>query len=282
MTAKTTHYQSFTPQSTNIGGYRYFFNGQEGDSEVFGDGVSLTAEFWQYDSRLGRRWNIDPVFKAYESPFACLGGSPIWFSDPQGNEKLVFVGNDSRSQQLRKASERYYKNDPVIHLWAHGDPYQIYTGDNRTFINNGVEMNAFLSKNSEVYQKNIKDNKVSILVLHACQTGKGQDNIAQQISAELPLLVVAPSEDLHVYTTDPGKPYEYSFEDATFKGYGTVVGSTVQRDIQQKGVWNIYYKGELMESFDGTSKPIFQNPEQTIDKYEKIFQERHQNDTQTE
>ena len=37
-----------------------------------------------------------------------------------------------------------------------------------------------------------------------------------------------------------------------------------------------------MESFDGTSKPIFQNPEQTIDKYEKIFQERHQNDTQTE
>ena len=93
MTAKTTHYQSFTPQSTNIGGYRYFFNGQEGDNEVFGDGVSLTAEFWQYDSRLGRRWNIDPVFKEYESPYACFAGNPIWFADPNGEEPILpFVG----------------------------------------------------------------------------------------------------------------------------------------------------------------------------------------------
>ena len=95
MTAKITHYQSFTPRSTNIGGYRYFFNGQEGDNEVFGDGVSLTAEFWQYDSRLGRRWNIDPVFKEYESPYACFAGNPIWFADDRGLD-TSFANNSAR------------------------------------------------------------------------------------------------------------------------------------------------------------------------------------------
>ena len=68
-----------------IGGYRYFFNGQETDNEVFGEGVSLSAEFWQYDTRLGRRWNVDPVFKEYESPYACFAGNPVRFADPKGD-----------------------------------------------------------------------------------------------------------------------------------------------------------------------------------------------------
>src|SRR5690606_18721571 len=42
-------------------GYKYGFNGQEKDNEVYGDGNSYTAEFWQYDPRLGRRWNVDPL-----------------------------------------------------------------------------------------------------------------------------------------------------------------------------------------------------------------------------
>ena len=67
-----------------MGGYRYFFNGQEADNEVLGEGVSLTAEFWQYDSRLGRRWNVDPVFKEYESPYTCFAGNPVWFADRFG------------------------------------------------------------------------------------------------------------------------------------------------------------------------------------------------------
>ena len=33
----------------------------EMDNEVNNiTGSSYTAEFWQYDSRLGRRWNVDP------------------------------------------------------------------------------------------------------------------------------------------------------------------------------------------------------------------------------
>ena len=49
-------FTTYPPQHPRpaIGGYRHFFNGQEADNEVLGDGVSLSAEFWQYDSRLGK------------------------------------------------------------------------------------------------------------------------------------------------------------------------------------------------------------------------------------
>ena len=62
--------------------YRYGFNGQEKSDEIFAN--SNTAEFWEYDSRIGRRWNIDPVFKEFESPYACLSDNPISQIDPNG------------------------------------------------------------------------------------------------------------------------------------------------------------------------------------------------------
>lgn len=40
--------------------YRFGFNGQEKDDEMSGEGNTNTAEYWEYDARLGRRWNIDP------------------------------------------------------------------------------------------------------------------------------------------------------------------------------------------------------------------------------
>jgi hypothetical protein len=91
---RITTYPPKFPRSAN-GGYRYFFNGQEADNEVLGEGVSLTAEFWQYDSRLGIRWNVDPVFKEYESPYACFAGNPVWFVDDKGDTLRVTTKDGS-------------------------------------------------------------------------------------------------------------------------------------------------------------------------------------------
>ncbi|MFN6328023.1 MAG: hypothetical protein ACK4WA_04575, partial [Chitinophagales bacterium] len=49
--------------------YYFGFNGQEKDNEVYGEGNLNTAEFWQYDTRIGRRWNVDPKLKIWESPY---------------------------------------------------------------------------------------------------------------------------------------------------------------------------------------------------------------------
>ena len=64
--------------------YRFGFQGQEGDDEVNGKGNSYTAEFWQYDSRLGRRFNIDPKGRTWESSYAVLGDNPLFMGHPLG------------------------------------------------------------------------------------------------------------------------------------------------------------------------------------------------------
>ncbi|WP_462220048.1 hypothetical protein, partial [Ferruginibacter sp.] len=64
-------------------GYRYGFNGQEKTPEIF-EG-STTAMYWEYDSRTGRRWNVDPEVKDAESPYATFSNNPIFFSDILGN-----------------------------------------------------------------------------------------------------------------------------------------------------------------------------------------------------
>ena len=109
MTAKTTHYQSFTPQSTNIGGYRYFFNGQEGDNEVFGEVANFGYEFRQYDSRLGRWWSVDPKWNEYlgVSPYVFCNGSPVMLVDLKGEDA-------SETSSLWTGTEKKHKLDLTL------------------------------------------------------------------------------------------------------------------------------------------------------------------------
>jgi len=65
--------------------YRFGFNTQEKTDEIAGPGNHNTATFWEYDTRLGRRWNVDPVTKPWESLYACLSDNPILLNDPNGD-----------------------------------------------------------------------------------------------------------------------------------------------------------------------------------------------------
>ena len=66
--------------------YRYGFNTQEKDDEIAGEGNSYTAEFWQYNSRLGRRFNMDPLAAVAPgwSPYRTFYCNPIIYIDPTG------------------------------------------------------------------------------------------------------------------------------------------------------------------------------------------------------
>ena len=77
---------SRTYQAPSTEGYRFGFNGQEKDDEVSGAGNSYTAQFWQYDSRLGRRWNLDPIVKHFFSSYQTFSNNPIIFIDPNGDD----------------------------------------------------------------------------------------------------------------------------------------------------------------------------------------------------
>ncbi len=67
---------------SSVGGYRYSHNGHEKENEIFEGAQS--AEYWMYDSRLGRRWELDPLAYEYQSPYAAFNNNPIYFSDPRG------------------------------------------------------------------------------------------------------------------------------------------------------------------------------------------------------
>ncbi len=70
--------------------YRYGFNGQMKSDEINPGGDHYTAEFWEYDARVGRRWNCDPVFKEDESPYAVMSNNPIWNIDPNGDSDSTY------------------------------------------------------------------------------------------------------------------------------------------------------------------------------------------------
>jgi len=74
--------------------YRFGYNGQEKVNELAGIGNHNTAEHWEYDTRLGRRWNLDPKDQINISNYAVNRNNPILYNDPNGNSPLfgAFVG----------------------------------------------------------------------------------------------------------------------------------------------------------------------------------------------
>ena len=94
--------------------YRFGFDGMENSQEIKGSGNSYTAEYWEYDPRFGRRWNVDPVDFGSSSPYATFANNPIWYRDPLGldtvnsSKKLKNVGNVFRHYNPKTNSNFYY------------------------------------------------------------------------------------------------------------------------------------------------------------------------------
>lgn len=83
----------------NSAGYRYGgSNGQEKETEITGNSSHFSAEYWMYDARLGRRWNVDPVVKPWESGYACFSNLPLKLIDIKGdNAKDPISPSDDKS-----------------------------------------------------------------------------------------------------------------------------------------------------------------------------------------
>jgi hypothetical protein len=54
-------------------------------NEIAGVGNHNTAKFWEYDTRLGRRWNLDPVETDGVSQYVTNSNDPINNYDPEGD-----------------------------------------------------------------------------------------------------------------------------------------------------------------------------------------------------
>lgn len=93
------NYQPATP-------YRYGMNGQEKDDEVFQG--AMTAQYWEYDSRLGRRWNLDPVKKQWESSYACFSNNPIANVDINGDSDDKAIKSNPNDPNKKGGKEKFH------------------------------------------------------------------------------------------------------------------------------------------------------------------------------
>jgi len=110
------NYQGSTP-------YRFGYNGYENDNEVAGNGNHLSFEGYGYSPRLARRWNVDPIWKAFpfQSPYVYALNNPIRFVDVDvdgegpgdGVQKLYVTKTTiktSKGNQTVYLKKRYYEN----------------------------------------------------------------------------------------------------------------------------------------------------------------------------
>ena len=164
--------------------YRYGFNGQEKDNEIAGEGNSMTAEFWQYSPRIGRRWNQDPKPNPSISNYSCFANNPILYSDPEGdtiripnvaarvavlkmiNSKALgtFAINATTGElYLEKATgnpakfSKYYQ-DKLVEAINDGDVININIGS--TYVINGVTKDVDIDAGggATIYTKYVSTN----------------------------------------------------------------------------------------------------------------------------
>ncbi len=67
-----------------MGAYRFGFQSQERDNEIYSEGRMYTAEYWEYDAALAKRWNADPITYPWQSSYAVFNNNPIIYIDPDG------------------------------------------------------------------------------------------------------------------------------------------------------------------------------------------------------
>jgi hypothetical protein len=65
--------------------------------------------FWEYDTRIGRRWNVDPKSNIWESEYAVFGGNPILNTDVNGDSWFKNKSGDIRWDNSQKKSIRREK-----------------------------------------------------------------------------------------------------------------------------------------------------------------------------
>jgi len=79
--------------------YRYGYNTQERVDEIAGEGNHYTAEFWEYDPRAGRRWNLDPVIQPGASGYSAFNLNPNIMVDPRGDSSYFNADGQAHLQE---------------------------------------------------------------------------------------------------------------------------------------------------------------------------------------
>jgi RHS repeat-associated protein len=234
----TLYYASGVPMSQSWGRDKqpYLYNGKE---FVEAHGLNeYDSKARMYYAPIMRTTTIDPMAEDYYhiSPYSWCENNPVKYIDPDGRE-VINKMDPLTDKTLYDAGNNIVDKDNHIFFVAHGSvngiyPYEIGEMTAESFVN-------YLSKNSELW-KNTKEKSSIVIALISCETGKGENPIAQQISSLLPeAIIIAPTEEVKAAG---------SGDDARIIGVAKSEAATLgdAKDPKCSGVWNAYQNGELI------------------------------------
>ena len=194
-------------QSPNTGGYRYFFNGQEVDNELFGKVAFHAFEFRMHDARLGRFWSVDSLAAKYpwNSTYAFCENTPVWARELEGLEADVYlfdVQTNENDITLVKASQNLPHIPNVFQVVGHGNPRgirNVVDGKLAGRLENAESFNNAFKSNEEWYKG--KETPGFTLVLYSCNTGRCSNSFAAKISSKYKNInVIAPTRQVWMKT----------------------------------------------------------------------------------
>lgn len=133
--------------------YRYGFNTQEKVDEL-GEG-HYTAMYWEYDSRLGRRWNQDPKPNPSISNYSTFANNPIFMIDPLGDTTNYYT---NKGKHLGTIFGEGAMNDRIVDAKEFNKILKDKSGwENATFGNYNIYMNDDVLKSGKTEEDFIWD-----------------------------------------------------------------------------------------------------------------------------
>lgn len=229
-------------------GYRFSFNGQERDDEVAGVGNTMTAEFWEYDARLGRRWNIDPKpISSSISPYATFNNNPILFVDSGGDTTYVY---NIRGQYMFTILDTKKDYEIVFVTTAQANRLQHYTGSYWT-----ENRKADLARNPNFAYARITEQAITDLNGFGISKGQIEHGGLLTIDAK----------------TKIGKPTlckECEVEEKSEKGVlgrFSLKGISNPESFGNGRIFGMWHDHNTNDGLFGTTQPTFDNPKSEFD-----------------
>ncbi|SFQ56139.1 hypothetical protein [Parafilimonas terrae] len=159
---------------TNNSSYRYGFNRQEKSTEVNSDGNLYTAEYWEYDARIVRRWNLDPRPTVGISEYSAFGGNPILNSDPLGDTTVTGAGGGQSINIDEKANSLEFYSSASYKISGTNTNVPIQAGQLRSFSNGLGTFSAKWSTNA---------NGAAVFAGYKNENNQTVDDVIKEISS---------------------------------------------------------------------------------------------------
>jgi YD repeat-containing protein len=236
--------------------YRYGFNGQEKETEITGTAAHTSAEFWMHDSRLGRRWDLDPRPNSNFSPYSSFQLNPIFYFDAKGDT----VGGDldsyntvkdyckNAADELGKSSEGIKKQ--ISTAPTTGASINVLKNElnrmevEKSEFNSILEEYKALEESTEYYEIIVRD-QGELTEGSGGSTGFNSNtcHVEVVISSTMPIFEALPHELKHAYQ------FETEKLDFSYKGGGGETYDIIDEvEAYQRGQFFGYYSGKTIDA----------------------------------